>query len=118
VTKPPTDLLLAASKIRDMTGPAAPPRINGELVYEAPWQRRAFGIAVATTRHLGLDWDQFRVRLMAAIADEPDRPYYDSWVAALERLVVDRGLVTTQDIDNRVRPAPARGCLPRKPSRR
>jgi len=118
VTKPPTDLLLAASKIRGMTGPAAPPRINGELVYEAPWQRRAFGIAVATTRHLGLDWDQFRVRLMAAIADEPDRPYYDSWVAALERLVVDRGLVTTQDIDNRVRPAPARGCLPRKPSRR
>ena len=118
MTKPPTDLLLPASKIRDMTGPAAPPRINGELVYEAPWQRRAFGIAVATTRHLGLDWDQFRVRLMAAIADEPDRPYYDSWVAALERLVVDRGLVTTQDIDNRVRPAPARGCLPRKPSRR
>ena len=38
---------------------------------------------------------------MAAIADQPDRPYYESWVAALERLVVDRGLLTTQDIDNR-----------------
>jgi len=101
VTKPPTDLLLTASEIRDMAGPAALPRVNGELVYESPWQRRAFGTAVATTRHLGLDWDQFRVRLMAAIADEPDRPYYESWVAALERLVVDRGLLTTEAIDNR-----------------
>src|SRR6478752_2893082 len=57
-----------------MAGPAALPRVNGELVYESPWQRRAFGTAVATTRHLGLDWDQFRVRLIAAIADQPDRP--------------------------------------------
>ena len=82
VTKPPTDLLLAPSEIREMAGPAALPRVNGELVYESPWQRRAFGTAVATTWHLGLDWDQFRVRLMAAIADQPDRPYYESWVAA------------------------------------
>jgi len=101
VTKPPTDLLLAASEVRDMAGPAALPRVNGELIYESPWQRRAFGTAVATTQHLGLDWDQFRVRLMAAIADQPDRPYYESWVAALERLVVDRGLLTTQAIDDR-----------------
>ena len=101
MTKPPTDLLLAPSEIGDMAGPAALPRVNGELVYESPWQRRALGTAVATTRHLGLDWDQFRVRLIAAIADQPERPYYESWVAALERLVVDHGLLTTQDIDNR-----------------
>ena len=101
MTPPPTDPLLAAPEIRDMAGSAALPRINGELVYDSPWQRRAFGTAVATTRHLGLDWDQFRVRLMAAIADQPDRPYYESWVAALERLVVDRGLLTTRDIDDR-----------------
>ena len=27
--------------------PAAPPRDNGELVFEAPWESRAFGVAVA-----------------------------------------------------------------------
>jgi hypothetical protein len=31
-------------------------------------------------------WDAFRDRLKAAIADHPDRPYYDSWMVALEQL--------------------------------
>ena len=29
----------------DLQGPAAPPRANGELVFEQPWQGRAFGLA-------------------------------------------------------------------------
>ena len=28
-------------------GAAAPPRSNGELVFEAPWESRSFGMAVA-----------------------------------------------------------------------
>jgi hypothetical protein len=31
-------------------------------------------------------WDAFRDRLKAAIAEQPDRPYYDSWMVALEQL--------------------------------
>lgn len=30
-----------------MSGAAALPRRNGELVFEAPWQGRAFGLALA-----------------------------------------------------------------------
>ena len=33
--------------IANMEGSAALPRKNGELVFEAPWEGRAFGIAVA-----------------------------------------------------------------------
>ena len=73
----------------DIDGPAAPPRQNGELVFDAPWQGRAMGLAVTAVENLGLDWDEFRQRLIAAIADDPDRPYWESWVAALEQLVGD-----------------------------
>jgi len=72
----------------DVDGPAAPPRSNGELVFDAPWQARAFGLAAAVieTRFAG-DREPFRQHLIAAIADDPERPYWDSWVVALEDLV-------------------------------
>jgi hypothetical protein len=63
------------------------PRENGELVFDAPWQGRVLAMAVGVVDHLGLDWDDFRTRLIAAIAEDPDRPYYESWTAALQSLV-------------------------------
>ena len=65
------------------------PRENGELVFDAPWQGRVLAMAVGVVDHLGLDWDDFRRRLIAAIADDPERPYYESWTSALESLVDD-----------------------------
>ena len=79
---------------------AAPPRDNGELVFDAPWQARAFAMALATVERTGMPWDAFRMHLMDAIADEPDRPYYDSWVVALEALVVSTGLTTRMALDS------------------
>jgi nitrile hydratase accessory protein len=81
-----------------VAGPAAPPRQNGELVFAAPWEGRAFGMAVAMVERLDLDWRDFQGRLIAAIAAEPDRPYYASWVAALEALLVDHGVVAPGDV--------------------
>ena len=75
------------------------PRDNGELVFDAPWEARALAIAVALVEKLGLDWDAFRHRLMSAIADEPDRPYYESWGVALESLVLAHGLATPDVLD-------------------
>jgi nitrile hydratase accessory protein len=92
---------LAAPVVRDMEGPAALPRENGEIVFEAPWQGRAFGLALGVVQHLGLDWDEFRRRLIAAIADDPDRPYYESWTVALEALVTERGLADRVELDRR-----------------
>jgi len=91
-----TDLL-------DVDGPAAPPRRNGELVFEAPWQSRVFGLAAAIvdTCFAG-DREPFRQELIRAIADEPERPYWDSWTAALEKLVVEHGLVDELSIERHV----------------
>lgn len=75
------------------------PRDNGELVFEAPWQARALAIAVALVDKLGVPWDAFRHRLMAEIALDPQRPYYESWSAALESMVVDLNLTTSAVLD-------------------
>jgi nitrile hydratase accessory protein len=82
-----------------MTGPAAPPRRNGELVFDAPWQGRAFGLAVGMVERLGLEWKAFQQRLIAAIAAHPEAPYYDCWVAALEQLVLDYSAVTPEELE-------------------
>jgi nitrile hydratase accessory protein len=78
---------------------ASLPRDNGELVFEAPWQARALAIAVAHTERLALPWDAFRMRLMEEIAKDPPRPYYESWGAALESMVVDLDLTTPAALD-------------------
>ncbi len=78
---------------------ASLPRDNGELVFDAPWQARALAIAVALTEKLGLPWDVFRLRLMDEIAKDPQRPYYESWGAALESMVVELNLTTPAALD-------------------
>jgi hypothetical protein len=61
--------------------------------FEEPWQARLFGTAVATVDGLGLSWDEMRVRLKAAIAADPDRPYHESLLAAFEVLLEDERLL-------------------------
>ena len=82
-----------------MEGGSALPRDNGELVFAAPWEARALALAVALTEQLHLPWDAFRRHLIDAVAEAPDRPYYESWAIALEELVVDNGLATPAALD-------------------
>ncbi len=84
-----------------MAGEAALPRQNGELVFDAPWQGRVLGMALAVVQQRGLEWDDFRERLIAAIDADPTRPYYESWTAALSELVVDLGVASADDVATR-----------------
>lgn len=77
----------------DAAGPAAPPRTNGELVFEAPWQARTFGLCLAVLEREGLGWDALRRHLVPVIDHHPDAPYYEQLAEALESLLVERGLV-------------------------
>jgi uncharacterized membrane-anchored protein len=64
------------------------PRRNGELAFDAPWQCTVFALAAAVIEHaFGGDREPFRQQLIQAIAAEPDRPYWESWTAALEAVV-------------------------------
>ena len=64
------------------------PRRNGELAFDAPWQSTVFALAAAVIEHaFGGDREPFRQQLIAAIAAQPGRPYWESWTTALEALV-------------------------------
>jgi nitrile hydratase accessory protein len=76
------------------------PRDEGELVFEAPWQGRAFAMGVVARERAGASWGEFRVQLVAAIRRRPQRPgesaataYYAAWLDALEALLAERGLL-------------------------
>lgn len=77
------------------------PRHNGELVFEEPWQGRAFGLVLAMHEAGTLDWEEFRTRLIDAIAAQADDAYYDRWLEAFERLLVERGLIAREEVEAR-----------------
>lgn len=86
----------------------APPRSNGELVFAAPWESRAFGLAISMVESGQFDWDEFRVHLAARIAlggreGTKDWSYYECWLDALETLSVERGVIDAQDVGERAR---------------
>jgi nitrile hydratase accessory protein len=95
-----------AGDIRQMDGPAALPLKNGELVFEEPWESRAFGIAVALEAQGTYAWRAFRDELVEEIAHADshgeDTTYYERWLEALESLVLKQGLVTPDDLEARV----------------
>jgi len=99
---------VAESKLDRLTGDAAVPRKNGELVFDEPWQSRAFALAVGLAERGAFEWEEFRTRLIAAVRDGASDPgarpatvYYRQWLAALETLLADKGLVDARDVSAR-----------------
>jgi nitrile hydratase accessory protein len=96
----------------ELGGPAAPPMLNGELVFEAPWQGRAFGIACSLAEQGIYEWDDFRARLIEQIGSfdrdvamrdpAPEYRYYEHFLRALEALLVERGLVAAGELESRI----------------
>jgi nitrile hydratase accessory protein len=89
-------------EVASLKGPAALPRKNGELVFEAPWEGRAFGMAVVLHEKGAYPWDEFRDRLVQRVAEGSPR-YYESWLAAFEALLQARGLVAQDELEARAR---------------
>jgi nitrile hydratase accessory protein len=83
------------------------PRQNGELLFAAPWEARAFGLAVALNESGVYAWREFSQSLAAETtsAEQNGVPssYYERWLEALEHLVITKGVVTHQELDLRTR---------------
>ncbi len=86
-----------------MEGGTALPRRNGELVFEEPWQGRAFGMAVALHERGCYGWEEFRQELIAQIAAAEARggpfAYYEVWLATFEELLAKKGLVGPDELE-------------------
>jgi nitrile hydratase accessory protein len=98
-----------AAYLLDSAGSGAPPRDNGELAFAAPWESRAFGVALALHDSGRIDWEEFRQSLIGEIRDwEAAHPsgegwnYYECWLRSLERVVSRKGLVGAEDLRARL----------------
>ena len=94
---------------------AAPPRANGELVFETPWHSRAFGMAVGMYQAGYFEWEEFRQALIRAIgawesAHDTDAAYdyYARWLEALESILVEKNLAEAELIGELTREIAAR----------
>jgi nitrile hydratase accessory protein len=74
---------------RDETGP----------VFAEPWQAQAFALTFGLSAQGHFTWKEWAAALAAELADAAERgeaddgsEYYDHWLAALEKLVITKGL--------------------------
>jgi len=93
-------------EINQMEEPLALPRKNGELQFAAPWEARAFGLAVALNHAELFPWQAFSAGLAdeigqteTAVSDET--PYYENWLKTLEKLVIEQGLISAVELETR-----------------
>ncbi|WP_341887914.1 nitrile hydratase subunit beta [Variovorax sp. YR752] len=80
---------------RDGFGPVTP-EPEGELWHEA-WEPRALALTLAMGATGSWNIDQSR-SARETLPDYPQLSYYRIWLAALQRLMVERGMVTDHEI--------------------
>lgn len=80
------------------------PRAEDGPVFGAPWEARAFALAVQLSEQGVFTWEEWVAALSAEIAEaeaqgyEPSRDYYRCWLHALEHLLASKGLLTAEGL--------------------
>lgn len=63
-------------------------------VFAEPWEAQAFAMAVKLNEAGVFGWGEWAETLGSELKAHPQRPYYESWLAALEKLVQAKGLMS------------------------
>ena len=84
------------------------PRDEDGPVFKEPWEAEAFAMTLNLYAQGYFTWPEWVERLGAEISAAPDAgdadrgdTYYLHWLKALEGLVAEKGLLTTDDLANR-----------------
>ncbi len=82
------------------------PRDEGGPVFREPWEAQAFAMTLALYRRGLFSWPEWAAALAAEItraqqAGDPDtgETYYQHWLAALERLVAEKGVADRESLE-------------------
>ena len=93
-------------QIADMEGSSALPRKNGELVFNEASEGQVFGLAIVMHEQGRFVWDEFRDRLIDEIAtaerDGINSSYFERWLNALERLLLDKNVLSREELGERL----------------
>jgi nitrile hydratase accessory protein len=84
------------------------PRDKDGAVFRAPWEAQAFAMALKLHERGIFTWSEWAAALAtelaaAAACGEPDdgTHYYEHWLAALEKLVAAKRVVSREELDRR-----------------
>jgi nitrile hydratase accessory protein len=93
---------------QDLASLPAIPRDDGGPVFRAPWEAQAFAMAVLLSERGVFTWPEWSARLADEIAaarargeEDDGRRYYRHWLAALESLLADKGVVPGTELHDR-----------------
>ena len=82
----------------DGYGPVKPE--PNEPVFHGEWEKRAFALTVAMSRPGGWNIDMSRfARENRPPEDYLSKTYYEIWLAGLETLMIERGLISREEIE-------------------
>jgi nitrile hydratase accessory protein len=92
------------------------PRDDDGPVFREPWEAQAFAMTLALHERGLFTWAEWAAALATEIkraqaVGDPDtgETYYSHWLAALERIVAEKGVTTTHDL-HRTRDAWDHAC--------
>jgi nitrile hydratase accessory protein len=82
---------------------------GGELQFETPWPGRAFSLVATMYRQGVFEWDEFQSQLIKEVQDDTyeradeslETVYYRQWMAAFQKLLVEKGVFTPEEIERR-----------------
>ena len=89
---------------RELLGRGAPPLVNGELLFEEPWQSRVFGMARLLSESGIFNWNEFRISLITRIEEwevensGADYLYYPLFLEALTDTLEAKGIVDSAEL--------------------
>ena len=91
--------------------PDSPPRSDGKLFFNEKWKRTVFGLALALSKEGHFEWEDFRHKLINAIAawekdacaGETTWDYYEQYATALIELLEQRGMLKPGELEQQVR---------------
>jgi nitrile hydratase accessory protein len=82
-----------------LTRPELPQK---DPVFNEPWQAQAFAMALSLFEKGLFTWSEWAAALAREIAADRDRGYYESWLAALEKLVEAKQVMSEEERLERV----------------
>jgi nitrile hydratase accessory protein len=72
-----------------------------EPVFNEPWEAQAFAMVVKLHERGAFTWGEW-AEILSIEIKSADKPYYEHWLTALEKIVEAKGLMSNQERLERV----------------
>lgn len=83
------------------------PMAENEVVFQAPWEAKAFALVNQLASNGHCSWSEWTDCLAGEISASEQKvtdskTYYELWMAACEKLLISKGLISAQAVEDRM----------------